>query len=622
MASILLSCCLGGVLAGQQVDDIEVVLSSPIIPLPFRVPFDLNSPGALSTTQQALDETEEDVLPENTTCGDGIQGQTEACEFDFHCAVNQVCQSCECVQEVRPPMCGDGVVQGGEACEFSDQCGNNAACQGCSCVAVNTCSNYSLSVSGGGTLLVGETGSASAVTTCIDSGPSGEREREDLPGQGFLDFIMGVSVVYAAPNDEWTYIPTEGYAGLSYQGIQSLPSSDSPDCTSESYEFDVTGGTVTRIANTTGKSTSVECISPGSSNVRVRGICSGKYDFVSFTCVAPTCGNARVEGAETCDDGNLTAGDGCNGSCQIEAVCGNNKVETGEDCEPPGSDVCDTLCKAVVCGDGKTSGNEQCDDGNLRNGDGCSSTCSFESFCGNGSINPGEECDDGNTQSGDGCSSTCRSEQPVCGNNIKEGTEECDGTSTPANRQCDAQCRFVPVCGNGFIEGSEACDDGNQVLGDGCDSNCQVTVTLEDISCNAPSLCYLNGSGTYSGGCPSENPAACPSGKQLQCESAGSCTGFDQQCQGRCCRCVDIPIPVAVCGDGVVNQQSEKCDDGNTSNCDTCNNDCTIPVKTGCSLKCDEGNYEFRQTCQGNWVIGSSGQCVCSNCVTLSCFDA
>jgi len=67
----------------------------------------------------------------------------------------------------------------------------------------------------------------------------------------------------------------------------------------------------------------------------------------------PICGNNIVETGEQCDDGNLINGDGCSSICQIEIiapVCGNNIIETGE----------------------------QCDDGNTINGDGCSSTCQIE----------------------------------------------------------------------------------------------------------------------------------------------------------------------------------------------------------------------------------------------------
>lgn len=46
-----------------------------------------------------------------------------------------------------------------------------------------------------------------------------------------------------------------------------------------------------------------------------------------------------------------------------------------------------TICKAVSCGDGVRSGNEECDDGNRVSGDGCSSFCTIErtgSGCANG----------------------------------------------------------------------------------------------------------------------------------------------------------------------------------------------------------------------------------------------
>ncbi|HTJ81565.1 MAG TPA: DUF4215 domain-containing protein [Polyangiaceae bacterium] len=48
-------------------------------------------------------------------------------------------------------------------------------------------------------------------------------------------------------------------------------------------------------------------------------------------------------------------------------------------------------------------------------------------FCGDGVIDPGEECDDGNTRSGDGCSSSCTVEVfDVCGDGVVGATEQCD----------------------------------------------------------------------------------------------------------------------------------------------------------------------------------------------------
>lgn len=98
-----------------------------------------------------------------------------------------------------------------------------------------------------------------------------------------------------------------------------------------------------------------------------------------------TCGNAVLDSGESCDDGNLTAGDGCSASCQTET-------------------------SSATCGDYVLSGTEQCDDGNQRDHDGCSALCQDEdkaAACGNAILEVGEQCDDGNTSNGDVCSAQC-----------------------------------------------------------------------------------------------------------------------------------------------------------------------------------------------------------------------
>lgn len=95
-----------------------------------------------------------------------------------------------------------------------------------------------------------------------------------------------------------------------------------------------------------------------------------------------TCGNGTTQAFEQCDDGNLVDGDSCSPACAI-----------------------------TLCGNGSLDGTEACDDGNLKSGDGCSQVCKFE-VCSDGIIqkNNQEECDDSNTTSGDGCSATCQIE--------------------------------------------------------------------------------------------------------------------------------------------------------------------------------------------------------------------
>ncbi|HEV8322765.1 MAG TPA: DUF4215 domain-containing protein [Myxococcota bacterium] len=65
--------------------------------------------------------------------------------------------------------------------------------------------------------------------------------------------------------------------------------------------------------------------------------------------------------------------------------------------------------RAARCGNGDLDMDqgETCDDGNLDNGDGCNAQCQIEINCGDGIIDPAEECDDGNTVPLDGCDENC-----------------------------------------------------------------------------------------------------------------------------------------------------------------------------------------------------------------------
>jgi len=129
----------------------------------------------------------------------------------------------------------------------------------------------------------------------------------------------------------------------------------------------------------------------------------------------PLCGDGYQTPPEQCEDGNLFDGDGCTSACVLE-LCGDGVVNNdhAEDCEPPGTALCTDACavRAPICGDRYLTPPEQCEDGNLENGDGCSSACLVEAlpFCGDGALDEGEECDDGNLANGDGCSSMCKTE--------------------------------------------------------------------------------------------------------------------------------------------------------------------------------------------------------------------
>jgi fibro-slime domain-containing protein len=124
-----------------------------------------------------------------------------------------------------------------------------------------------------------------------------------------------------------------------------------------------------------------------------------KCPMVGARCEADSCGDGIVAGFEECDFVERVAG--CT-DCLIDDLydcsatgcaltdCGNQIVERGEQCDDLGElpfDGCyecrkepkckDGVCEAV-CGDGQRYQNEACDDGNLRDGDGCSAKCEVE----------------------------------------------------------------------------------------------------------------------------------------------------------------------------------------------------------------------------------------------------
>ena len=179
---------------------------------------------------------------------------------------------------------------------------------------------------------------------------------------------------------------------------------------------------------------------------------------------APTgCGNGERTADEACDDGNLRNGDGCSANCL--------GIEAGFSCFPAGQ-----ACRAIArCGDGVVASSEPCDDGNRDDGDGCSARCKLEQ---------GQQCEGAPSR----CSAT------TCGDRKQQGAEACDDGNALPFDGCSASCSTEPNCsagacssrcGDGLVL-NEACDDGNQVDGDGCSKSCQVEsgfTCTTDASC-------------------------------------------------------------------------------------------------------------------------------------------
>jgi len=260
----------------------------------------------------------------------------------------------------------------------------------------------------------------------------------------------------------------------------------------------------------------------------------------------PICGDGVQCRFEQCEDGNLVDGDGCDSNCTV-TTCGNGIVTAGEECDNGNNNPnpvagCTSAC--TICGNGIVTAPEQCDDGNSVNGDACETNCSLP-FCGNGIVDAGERCDDGNLSNGDACDANCT--LPGCGNGILDAGEECDDGNTVNGDGCDANCT-APRCGNGIVDAGEECDDGNRNPFDGCTNHC--------TSCGNASV---------------TPPEECDDGNR---NAADGCTNA-----------------CTICGNGRITEP-ETCDDGNTVNGDGCDATCQTACGNGVvdgDEECDDG---------------------------------
>lgn len=82
----------------------------------------------------------------------------------------------------------------------------------------------------------------------------------------------------------------------------------------------------------------------------------------------PVCGNGKLESPEQCDDGNSTDGDGCESTCHPTATGGGAGGGVGGGMGGGGGGM-------QVCGNGTREDPELCDDGNTTAGDGCEADC-------------------------------------------------------------------------------------------------------------------------------------------------------------------------------------------------------------------------------------------------------
>ncbi len=203
------------------------------------------------------------------------------------------------------------------------------------------------------------------------------------------------------------------------------------------------------------------------STVDAEDCVSGIFAYAPQDCMdsCTVCGDGYKSPAEECDDGNLVSGDGCSELCMVDSI------------PPPASSS-----GPAVCGNGTTEIGEQCDDSNTTSGDGCSATCQTEYYCCNASTGlcptrtvPGS-CVSGIYNASQ---LTCGTSCVLCGDQQVDTGEQCDNDPAPptSGDGCSATCTTETLCGNGIIDAGEVCDGEP-----GCAVDC-LSMTVEADMC-------------------------------------------------------------------------------------------------------------------------------------------
>ena len=189
--------------------------------------------------------------------------------------------------------------------------------------------------------------------------------------------------------------------------------------------------------------------------------------------------------------------------------------------------------------------------------------------CGDGTLDPSESCDDGNDRSGDGCSSTCNMESRACGRqaiilgqDIERGIGVCRDR---LGETCEED--FAGLCAPGW----HLCSwTEHTTLNDGVD------IQLDDVAAVGVVRCRtLGGAGHYTSHDFSvDGPDSCEIGSSRRdCPTNLGCN--ETELSALCC------APVPSCGNGVVDDRLEECDDGNADDFDDCSNNCASRLGSG-----------------------------------------
>jgi cysteine-rich repeat protein len=176
------------------------------------------------------------------------------------------------------------------------------------------------------------------------------------------------------------------------------------------------------------------------------------------------CGNGTIQSPEQCDDGNVLAGDGCSATCTVE---------------PTGTQPC-TATTPTVTGSAWQNGQMPYD----VNKDGVVTSADLTALLNELRSRGPSWLTTPNTTSlmpdVNGSRSLTNLDLVLLNSYLRQcGLQQTTPTTTPATT-APAPTPTVAVCGDRVVQGREQCDDGNTLPGDGCSPTCTRTTACTD----------------------------------------------------------------------------------------------------------------------------------------------
>jgi cysteine-rich repeat protein len=288
-----------------------------------------------------------------TTCGDGYPAGTETCDVgapklndgcddNCHAEHGYVCSN---VPSICTTVCGDGLVGGAEQCDDGNNVGNDGCSPTCTIVAGYTCAgepSMCITKCGDGVTAGAEQCDDGNLVNgdCCSSACGAETgceiEVNDVIGMAndfsALAITSTVKGTIKPANDLDYYmvtVPAGQTAGLTAATLDGYNSS-CVNLTQDSFltVFDVNGIALGTDDNSgPGNCAQVQIIglTGGDYFVEVKAAAAQQFSYaLTIQVQVVICGNGTKEPGEQCDDGNLASGDGCSSLCKIEVA---NEIE-------------------------------------------------------------------------------------------------------------------------------------------------------------------------------------------------------------------------------------------------------------------------------------------------------